>query len=99
MKLIRRQQGVIRGEGSRGRIDLFCEDKKNNNLVVIELKNYKADKDTFKQISNYIEGIKLFKKRTITGLVIGRGCNEEFKKLLEKSKSIKYLDLVDLGFE
>lgn len=96
LKLIRRQKGVREG---KGRIDLLCSDAKNQNLIVIELKNVIADKSVFEQIMNYIEALEEIQDKKVTGLVISRGCDEEFKILIEKSNHINYLDLKDLGFD
>lgn len=48
---------------------------------------------------NYIEALEEIQDKKVTGLVISRGCDEEFKILIEKSNHINYLDLKDLGFD
>ena len=99
LELITRQKGCMDG---RGRIDLFCKDKNNQQLVVIELKNVEATKSTFNQINNYLESISQIHsyKFPVIGLIIARGYDDDFRKLLEKDDEINFLDLEeDLGYE
>lgn len=98
LELIRRQMGCMEG---RGRMDLFCKFKNSDHKIVIELKNVEATKKTFQQIKNYVDSMNQLKKQNppIIGLVISRGHDIEFKKLIEEHKEINYLDLKDIGFE
>ena len=62
---------------------------------MIELKNIKASKTTFQQISNYVKSMNQIKqyKLPIIGLVISRGYDNEFKKLIDEHQEINYLNL------
>ena len=82
-----------------GRIDILCRNRKDNGLLVIELKNVKADIKAFNQISDYIESMKITRNKNVKGLVISRDYDKKFKKLLDKSSEISQLNLEDLGFE
>lgn len=83
----------------RRRIDLLCEDVESNSLMVIELKVVQATKDTYLQISDYIDSIKkgIGLNREVKGLVISFGYNKEFKKLIDNRSDISQIDFEKLG--
>ncbi len=82
-----------------GRIDLLCEDKKNKNLVIVEIKNHKVDEKTFEQISNLVYTMEKNADESVNGLVICRGYTEEFNELVKKSEKINQLNFSELGFK
>ena len=98
LELISQQRVCMDG---KGRMDLFCKFKNTDQKIIIELKNVKATKSTFNQINNYVESMNQIKKHKnpIIGLVISRGYDDDFKKLIEQQNEITYLDLEQLGFE
>ena len=72
------RQLVAKGIG--GRIDLLCYDNKRKRYVVIELKNVRASRDTFGQISNYMGWVleRIAGRRPVIGIVISRGYDAKF---------------------
>lgn len=84
---------------NRRRIDLLCEDVENNSLIIIELKVEQATKDTYLQISDYIDSIKkdIGLNREVKGIVISSGYNKEFKKIIESRSDISQIDIEKLG--
>jgi len=83
----------------RRRIDLLCEDLKNGDLVVIELKVVPATRETFYQISHYMDSISrtIGINRKVKGIVISLGYNKDFKKLVNERSDISQLDYARLG--
>lgn len=84
---------------NRRRIDLLCEDVENNSLMVIELKVVQATKDTYLQISDYIDSINkdIGVNREVQGIVISSGYNKEFKRLIDSRSDISQIDFEQLG--
>lgn len=83
----------------RRRIDILCEDIKSKDSVVIELKRGKATKDTYLQISHYIDSIRktIPFHRNVKGIVISSGYTESFKKLIDSRSDISQIDFEKLG--
>jgi RecB family endonuclease NucS len=80
-------------------IDILCEDKINGDYVIIELKSFIADKDTYNQINNYLDCINntIAKGKDVKGLVISKWFDDEFVKLCNTNENISYLKLRNLG--
>lgn len=95
LKFLGRQ---VRCIGQGGRIDLFCQDKNDGSLVIIELKIVKATRNTFGQISNYIGwAIKRNAKgRKVKGIVISKGYDNEFDSALLTNNDINHIELADV---
>lgn len=93
------RQLVCKGNG--GRIDLLCYDRKQNQYVVIELKNVCASQNTFGQICNYVGWVqdRIAGKEPVIGLVISRGFDIKFQSSLKVTDRIFHLDMRELGFE
>ena len=93
------RQLVCKGNG--GRIDLLCYDRKRRRYVVIELKNVRANQNTFGQISNYVGWVqsRIAGNIPVVGLVISRGADSRFRSALQVTDRIFYLDIKELGFE
>lgn len=93
-------------KGHRSFIDLLCYDKKGKRLVIIELKNVQASRNTFGQISGYIGWVQdnlsirrfIFPGKKPIGLVISRGYDVNFGAALKTTNRIEHLNLSDLGF-
>lgn len=88
----------VRCTGQGGRIDLFCEDKKDGSLVVIELKIVKATRNTFGQIANYI-GWAIKRKangRNVKGIVISKGYDNEFDSAQLINDNVNQIELADI---
>lgn len=83
----------------RRRIDILCEDVKNKDSVVIELKRGKAIKDTYLQISHYINSINktIPLHKNVKGIVISSGYTKAFKKLIDNRSDISQIDFEQLG--
>lgn len=86
-------------KGGAGIIDLLCYDKKTKKYVVIEIKNVRANQNTFGQISNYIGWVKKNISRKVKGLVISRGMDTQFEFAMEASRNVFQLDIGELGFK
>jgi RecB family endonuclease NucS len=71
----------------------------NNSLMVIELKVVQATKDTYLQISDYIDSINkdIGVNREVQGIVISSGYNKEFKRLIDSRSDISQIDFEQLG--
>ncbi|KAF5042839.1 MAG: DUF91 domain-containing protein [Methanobacterium sp.] len=84
---------------NRRRIDLLCEDVENDALMVVELKVVQASKETYLQLSDYIDSIKkgIGVNREVKGLVISFGYNKEFKSLIDSRPDISQIDFEKLG--
>ena len=82
------------------RIDLLCLNKKNN-FVVIEIKNVKANKAAFAQISSYMGWIEknMPGRKKVSGIVLARGFDKGFEMCLEGNRVIKFIDIKEIGFE
>lgn len=66
-----------------GFIDVLCHDK-NNNLVVIECKRYKADFKAVDQLKRYVEKIKKSRGiETVRGIIAAPSISDNAKALLE----------------
>ncbi len=83
-----------------GRIDILATDD-DGGLVVIELKNRRATRDTFAQLSSYLGWIEeAFDVQRVRGLVVSRGTDQHFKSAVGTSRfEITQVDLQALGFE
>lgn len=96
LELIKQQQ-ICEGQG--GYIDLYCKDKSDDSLVVIELKIVRANRNTIAQVLDYmgwVEERRAFGK-PVKGIVISKGKDTHFDSALRSSKSdIKYVELGDL---
>jgi predicted RNA-binding protein with PUA-like domain len=86
-------------KGGAGIIDLLCYDKKTKKYVVIEIKNVKANQNTFGQISSYIGWVKKNISHKVKGLVISRGMDMRFELAMEASPNVSQLNVRDLGFK
>lgn len=95
----RGRQQVCMGHG--GRIDLLCFDRKKKRYVVIELKNVRANQNTFGQIWTYVGWVQenIADKKKVVGLVISRGYDVRFQTSLRMTDRIFHIDLNQLGFE
>ena len=51
-----KQQQICEGQG--GYIDLYCKDKSNNNLIVVELKIVRAKRKLLDKYQNIWDGLK-----------------------------------------
>ena len=93
------RQLVCQGEG--GRIDLLCYDRKNDQYVVIELKNVRAECPVFAQISRYIGWVKkrIADNQPVIGIVISRGTDPKFESARSITDCVRQIDLSKLGFE
>jgi predicted nuclease of restriction endonuclease-like (RecB) superfamily len=98
LDLVGRQRRCIGGEGI---IDLLFHDKKKKCYVVVELKNEKANRNTFGQISNYIGWVKnrIAGNQSVKGLVISREMDLQFKFAMEANPNISQLNIEELGFK
>ncbi len=98
LDLVGRQMVCIGGEG---RIDLHFHDKKKKCYVVVELKNVRAGRTTFGQISNYIGWVKkrIAGNQPVKGLVISRGMDMQFEFAMKAYPNVFQLDIQELGFK
>lgn len=96
---LRGQQTVCSGNG--GRIDLLCYDRKSERFVIVELKNVRASRNTFGQISSYVGWVtkNLKARRKPLGIVVARGADPAFRDAASMARGIQFIDLKDLGFE
>ena len=94
---VRERQRVCEGHG--GRIDLLCYDRRRKRYVVIELKNVRAGRNTFGQITSYVGWAqeRITSGRRVDGLVIARGSDAQFRYAASTNKRIDYVDLAELG--
>jgi hypothetical protein len=69
--------------------------------VVIELKNVRAGRNTFGQITSYVGWAqqRISGGRRVDGLVIARGFDTRFLAAASTNKHIGHIDLADLGLE
>ncbi|MDD3754525.1 MAG: endonuclease NucS [Methanobacterium sp.] len=83
----------------RRRIDILCEDINSKDTVVIELKRGKAIKDTYLQISHYMDSISntIPFHRNVKGIVISSGYTKAFQKLIDNRSDISQIDFEQLG--
>ncbi|MBI5120095.1 MAG: EVE domain-containing protein [Rhodospirillales bacterium] len=93
------EQRQVVCQEANGRIDMLFWEKKKKAWLVVELKNVRADSDTFGQISRYVGWVKkyLAKRTSVIGLVISRGADNSFTMATETNKMIRQCDLADLG--
>jgi RecB family endonuclease NucS len=92
---------VICDGGHGGRIDLLCYDRKQERYVVIEIKNVRANQNTFGQIHTYIGWVQdmLRPKKNVWGIVVSRGCDARFESSMKASKRVQQIDLSEIGIE
>lgn len=93
------RQFVCRGHG--GRIDLLCFDVQSHQYVVIELKNIRANQNTFGQVFSYVGWVQenIANGLRTTGLVISRGYDTRFEAAISITDRIHHLDITRLGFD
>lgn len=98
LDLVGRQMVCIGGEG---RIDLLFHDKKKKCYLVVELKNVRAGRNTFGQISNYIGWVKnrIAGNQSVKGLVISRGMDMQFEFAMKANPNVSQLNIGELGFK
>ena len=85
----------------KGRIDLICRDRRKNKIIVVELKNVRAGRNTFAQIVPYIEWVKekIAGKLHVEGLVISRGYDTNFAYAMKSTNNVRQIDVEALGFD
>ena len=73
--------------------DLNCFNKKNNSLIILELKTGKADYNTFGQILFYllnaevVEYVNNQRVKNVQGIILASEIDESLRKLVNKYKS------------
>lgn len=92
------RQFVCRGHG--GRIDLLCRDNEDR-FVVVELKNVRANQNTFGQVASYMGWVQahLAEGRDTIGLVISRGFDARFEAAMAITDKVRHVDIAQLGFD
>lgn len=86
-------------KGGAGIIDLLSYDKKTGKYVVIEIKNVRANQNTFGQILKYIGWVKKNISSKVKGLVISRGMDMQFEFAMSAYPNVSQLDIQELGFK
>ncbi|QIF05736.1 PDDEXK nuclease domain-containing protein [Roseimicrobium sp. ORNL1] len=96
---LRGRQTVCSGNG--GRIDLLCYDKRSQRFVIVELKNVRASRNTFGQISSYVGWVakNMKARKRPVGIVVAQGADPAFQDAESTTRGIQFIDLKDLGFK
>ncbi len=94
------RQVVCEG-GHGGRIDLLCYDRKKERYVVIELKNVRANQNTYGQVLTYVGWVQknIARRKNVIGIVISRGYDARFAASMQTSNKVVHIDLNEIGFE
>ncbi len=100
LKLIKNQYSCKNSSGNNRFIDLLCKDLENDFYTIIELKIVEATINTYNQIKEYMDIIKVDKQvKNINGIVISYGANKEFQNKIKEDNNLFYINAEDLGFE